>query len=558
MSDHSSLSQRRHDLDALRAFAMLLGIALHSAMSFTGFGWIVQDTRTSFTYVFFMLLIHGFRMQLFMMVSGYFTMMVYRRRGLKSLLKQRFSRVFLPCLLGLVTVVPAMDLASVWASGMNRGGNGQNVQKGTQPQDYREAIASRNIEAVREMIAAGKDLNLPDERFRLFPMAWACLYGDIEMTRLLIDSGADVKAVSADRNTVVHHASFMGYPEILRLVIDRGADSFAKNNDGSTGIDSAFVPMETTSYIAKLIEVPLRENGELLSGRVQCIKLLEKLGVRAKSEASESANLLGRIRGQYADFLGSERFKTSLTRHGQPFHLILTSFFHHLWFLWFLCWFVIFFAIGTIIFSRFQCDHFASLITTSRYRLPVLVCISMLPQLFMGTIKPSFGPDTSTGIIPEPHLLAYYFIFFGFGAIYYDHQDLAPSLGRKWKRIFPFAILLLFPAGLVTMNRPVIGGMVQLFYTWSMVFAITGCFESCIKEESRPLRYLSDSAYWLYLVHLPLVVIFQGVVKNWPVPSLIKLIMICIAVTFFGLISYEYMVRDRWIGRLLNGPSKKS
>ena len=37
-----SVDTRRHDLDALRAFAMLLGIALHAAPSFMDFPWVVQ------------------------------------------------------------------------------------------------------------------------------------------------------------------------------------------------------------------------------------------------------------------------------------------------------------------------------------------------------------------------------------------------------------------------------------------------------------------------------------------------------------------------------------
>jgi hypothetical protein len=38
--------------------------------------------------------IHGFRMQLFMLVSGYLRMMSYRKRGLNSLMKQRFLRLY--------------------------------------------------------------------------------------------------------------------------------------------------------------------------------------------------------------------------------------------------------------------------------------------------------------------------------------------------------------------------------------------------------------------------------------------------------------------------------
>ena len=36
---HATRRDRRHDLDALRAVAMLLGIGLHAAMSFVPFPW---------------------------------------------------------------------------------------------------------------------------------------------------------------------------------------------------------------------------------------------------------------------------------------------------------------------------------------------------------------------------------------------------------------------------------------------------------------------------------------------------------------------------------------
>ena len=37
--------QRRNDLDALRTFAMLLGIVLHAGLSFANVPWVVQDIR---------------------------------------------------------------------------------------------------------------------------------------------------------------------------------------------------------------------------------------------------------------------------------------------------------------------------------------------------------------------------------------------------------------------------------------------------------------------------------------------------------------------------------
>jgi len=100
------MAQRRTDLDALRSFAMLLGVALHASLSFFTVPWPVHDTRRSDLLPLFFVCVHGFRMPLFFLLSGYFTMLVYRRRGLKSLLEQRFTRIFLPLVIAASTIVP--------------------------------------------------------------------------------------------------------------------------------------------------------------------------------------------------------------------------------------------------------------------------------------------------------------------------------------------------------------------------------------------------------------------------------------------------------------------
>ena len=106
---------RRYDLDALRAVAMLLGIVLHAGLSFTLFPWPVQDTQQSGFFWLLFAATHGFRMPVFFVLSGFFTAMLWRGRGLKSLLSHRFRRVLLPLLLGLVTIVPAVNWISGWA-----------------------------------------------------------------------------------------------------------------------------------------------------------------------------------------------------------------------------------------------------------------------------------------------------------------------------------------------------------------------------------------------------------------------------------------------------------
>jgi glucan biosynthesis protein C len=109
------VSARLHHLDALRALAMLLGILLHAALAYTGGPWIVRDGSVAGLGVV-VGAIHGFRMQLFFLLSGFFTAMLWRRRGLRAMLRQRASRIALPLLLGMVVIVPLVWATISWAA----------------------------------------------------------------------------------------------------------------------------------------------------------------------------------------------------------------------------------------------------------------------------------------------------------------------------------------------------------------------------------------------------------------------------------------------------------
>ena len=81
--------RRYHDFDALRSGAMLLGIVLHGMMSLVPLPlavWPAQDVSQSPFYLFLLHAIHGFRMQLFFVLSGFFTVMMWKKYGLKNCL----------------------------------------------------------------------------------------------------------------------------------------------------------------------------------------------------------------------------------------------------------------------------------------------------------------------------------------------------------------------------------------------------------------------------------------------------------------------------------------
>ena len=104
---------RFHDLDALRAFAMLLGIVLHSAMFMLPdaiwpvhlpYAYRTEPAQNPYGYL--VVAIHGFRMPLFFLLSGFFTAMLWQSRGLRQLGEHRLRRVGLPLLVCMLTIIP--------------------------------------------------------------------------------------------------------------------------------------------------------------------------------------------------------------------------------------------------------------------------------------------------------------------------------------------------------------------------------------------------------------------------------------------------------------------
>jgi peptidoglycan/LPS O-acetylase OafA/YrhL len=93
-------ADRLHALDAVRAYALLLGVVLHGAAAFlVGFPipmWLdaPSDGAPVLYYV-----IHMFRMSAFFLIAGFFARVLVERRGVKAFVKDRAKRVALPLVL---------------------------------------------------------------------------------------------------------------------------------------------------------------------------------------------------------------------------------------------------------------------------------------------------------------------------------------------------------------------------------------------------------------------------------------------------------------------------
>ena len=74
-----------------------------------------------------------------------------------------------------------------------------------------------------------------------------------------------------------------------------------------------------------------------------------------------------------------------------------------------------------------------------------------------------------------------------------------------------------------------------------------------MSSHSPARRYLADSSYWLYLIHLPIIFFLQVAMAKWDLSWMIKFPLILGITMAIGLVTYRYVVRYTFIGATLNG-----
>lgn len=349
---------RFHDLDALRGFAMLLGVLFHaSAFLVSQEIWPIQDPWAQSVplrnnpYAYMALVVHGFRMPLFFLLSGFFTAMLWRRRGVRALLAHRLRRIGLPLFLGAFTIIP-----------------------------------------LNEWLLGHIDLD---------PWTWS------------------------------------------------------------------------TAWTGSL---------------------------------------------------------------------------SHLWFLWHLLLLVLLFTLAVKLGVKFHHGTWW-----------LLIPLTALSMFFME--DRSFGADSSPGMLPKPNVLVYHTLFFLFGAFLYQQEF---TVHRRWGAALVPALAFIFPMGVVFLYPNLMGqpesawtragaAVLQAGYTWLMNFGMMGLFRWLTSQERFWIRYLSDASYWMYLWHLSLVIMLQGVLADLAMNAHLKFLLLCLVVSGILLLTYELGVRYTWIGTMLNG-----
>lgn len=611
--------KRYHDLDALRAVAMLLGILLHGAISFMREPfWPIQDSQSLFWGMpegmqevgasmgmelpkqfspykfFFMQLVHGFRMPLFFVASGFFAAMLWRQRGMKEMLKHRTKRVLLPLFATGIVIIPAFWLAMVGGGYLASRGGGAS---GSEAAGLWAAAERDDVNGIYAALEAGTDVNATRKDGQT-ALNLAVFNHRHKAAHVLLEKGADVNSRNGDdRTTPLHTATFVADVEMVRLLLAKGADPFAKNKRGETPL--AVVSGEWNEglklvykFIGGLtqrefdLERIQRDRvrvRELLSSKTTATRQEDKESPR-KSDQKDEWNLKdvwnlpgGKFLQEYYETLPGWMKPVVWVVGGVTVAVWVGSMiplFHHLWFLFYLMLVILLFALAMWFAKKMKLRAWTSWTMTAPNCFLWLLPLTFLAQV---TMWQSFGPDTHMGPIPWPPKVFYYCIFFGFGALCYGRPEYEEKLGRHW----PVSFLLAIPVVLVGVGflesrnvqistqlsqgnfSPIITSHLiasgcMVLYCWLMIFACIGLFRYFFSSGNKIIRYLSDSAYWLYIAHMPLIILLQGWVAPWEVHSLIKFLLVFGVTVGVLLVMYETMIRYTWIGKLLNGPRQRA
>ncbi len=245
----------------------------------------------------------------------------------------------------------------------------------------------------------------------------------------------------------------------------------------------------------------------------------------------------------------------------------------HLWFLYYLMLVTVIALTLRLIVSLHaplqsklseMADAVTAWIARSRLALPVVSIPTASCLWFMS----HWGLDTPDKVLtPDLSVLFIYFGFFLFGWMLHRSRGLIEEFARlTWGR---FALVVIAVAGSITLigyernsgleHYTLVKAAFVLSYAvmmWSLIALTIGLFKRFLDRHSAAVRYVADASYWLYLVHLPIVVWLQVAFAELPLHWSLKLISISTLTILVSLLLYDLFVRSTFIGATLNGRRK--
>lgn len=518
--------ERFHALDATRAFALLLGIVFHAAWSFvpvpTGAPIVDANPHPAFDWFFFTS--HAFRMQLFFLIAGFFAHLMYHRRGLAAFTRNRLTRIAVPFVVGWLVLYPLVIAA--WMTGRNL--SGHNLEPLPLWLLFLLLYAKGLMWVPQHL---GGMFSLAHLWF-LYYLLW--LYALVLVLRLLLTRSSWGRSLGRDQADRWLARTARSPWSVLWLTLGMGL--FLWPMKGWFGVDTpvkSLVPSVPVLVFygaffvlgwllhrqaGLLTELTRRWRWHLALGLALSIPLF--MAYRSARERSLTGSLLAQYprleAGQITDWPALlRRLQSARDPAAVPPELA------NLW---------------------------------GQLRPAV--------QQRVLTLTDRATPDERAGVaealdrlLPQPGMFRPDPIPFGVLPPLADARRAMVANRTELERLF---------AGALAGDPRKLGGyrLAKLAYSigyglvmWLLLFGTLGFFQALCVGHSPAWRYVADSSYWIYLVHVPLVAGLQIWMAPWPWPGWIKFLLLNAIVFVVLFASYHYLVRSTVIGRVLNGRS---
>ena len=234
----------------------------------------------------------------------------------------------------------------------------------------------------------------------------------------------------------------------------------------------------------------------------------------------------------------------------------------HLWFLYFLLWFYLLIPLLIAANRALQgtaLDAALGRFFASPMALPVLglwtaATLTRFPGglVFQGYVY----------FVPDPKALLYYGSFFVLGWFFHRWRAVLDVFRQTLTTSGALAALC-FPLGAMLGSAVVAGADSPLVVvtaivanglaTWALIYWVTGLFLRFLDSPSPWSLYISQSSYWVYLVHMPIVSLCAWIVFPAALPAALKFAFDVTLTTVLCFASYHYLVRRSWVSVLLCG-----
>lgn len=226
----------------------------------------------------------------------------------------------------------------------------------------------------------------------------------------------------------------------------------------------------------------------------------------------------------------------------------------HLWFLWLLLWL----CVATALLWRLPRGWFTPLGDglAALARRPWGILVLALPLLAAGASYPRGLLQPSGSFLPPWNEWLHNGLFFAFGLMLHGRQaEFFAQFQRRWAACAGAGVLAFVATGILlrTPGSELAGAYAYHCANWLWSFAALGLALRLLASRHALLGYLSDSAYWVYLVHFPLTIAFGALLYQQPLPALAKIAINIACTTLVCLGSYQLLVRHTWVSQLLNG-----